>query len=481
MRHRPRFRRVRQSPIHNPVGFATPSISSPLLLKAQAAATDSPARRRSFGFFVFLLVNATLFIRPAELLPAIERVPIYNVLIVICILASLPVLVEQLSWRRLVAQPGAACVVAMLPAILFSLLIYGRTWEAREAMADFGKVLLYYLLLIGLVNTPRRLETFIIATLVFIITIAVIAELQHHEVIEVASITTKHRVVGMDPETGENLTVGQLYGPGIFNDPNDFSLILATAMLLLIHGFIQSPGVVQKTALLCVAAVPGYAFALTNSRGGFLALLAGLMVLGVSRFGLKKAMPLVAVAVPVMLVLFAGRMTQISLREDDSAMGRMEIWREGFTALKASSFLGIGYGNYGEEIGHVAHNSFVHAFTELGLIGGIVFVGAFYTPLVVLRCKPSGMRSPGVEGLLERWRPGLLAVLWGYAVGLCSLTRTYTVSTYLILGLGSAYCMLRAARQPQAVPSLTCSYLKQVVLVGVGCLGFFYVVVRVLV
>lgn len=461
--------------------LATPSISSPLLLRVQSAAGDTPARPCSFGFFVFLLVNATLFIRPAELLPALEGLPIYNVLMVICILASVPVLVEQLSWRRLLAQPGAACVVAMLPAILLSVLKDGNTWMAREATADFGKSLIYFLLLIGLVNTPGRLKAFIIATVVFIIVIAVIAELHYQEVIEVSGIKTQQRVVGMDPETGENLTVGQLYGPGIFNDPNDFSLILATAMLLLVHGSIQSPGIVRKAALLCVAAIPGYAFALTNSRGGFLALLAGLMVLGVSRFGLKKALPLVALAVPVMLVLFAGRMTQINLREDDSAMGRMEIWGEGFTALKGSGFLGIGYGNYGEELGHVAHNSFVHAFTELGLLGGIVFVGAFYTPLVVLRCKPSGMRSPGVEGLLERWRPGLLAVLCGYAVGLCSLTRTYTVSTYLILGLGSAYCMLRAARQPQAVPSLTCRYLKHLVLVGVGCLGFFYVVVRVLV
>lgn len=460
--------------------FATPTIPSPLLLNVQDATGEAPARPCSFGFFVLLLVNATLFIRPAELLPALEGLPIYNVLIVICIVASLPVLIEPLSWRRLSAQPGAACVVAMLPAILISVLKDGNTWMAREATAEFGKSLIYYLLLIGLVNTPRRLKTFIIATVVFIITIAVIAQLHHHEVLQVSGIKTQQRVVGLDPETGENLTVPQLYGPGIFNDPNDFSLILAAAMLLLVHGSITLPGAIRKTALLCVAAIPGYAFALTNSRGGFLALLAGLMVLGVSRFGLKKALPLVAVALPVMLVLFAGRMTQINLKEDDTAMGRMEIWRDGFMALKASGFLGIGYGNYGEQIGHVAHNSFVHAFTELGLIGGIVFVGAFYSPLIVLQRKVLRELTGDIQNPLERWRPGLLAVLCGYAVGLCSLTRTYTVSTYIILGLVSAYCTLLAICQPRAVPPMTLGYLKRLVLVAIGTLGFFYLAVRVL-
>jgi hypothetical protein len=38
----------------------------------------------------------------------------------------------------------------------------------------------------------------------------------------------------------------------------------------------------------------------------------------------------------------------------------------------------------------------------------------------------------------------MLAVLSSYAVGLCALSRGYTVSTYLILGIATAYCALTA-------------------------------------
>ena len=37
------------------------------------------------AFWVFVLVNATLFIRPSEVVPALDKLPIYNVLIVICL------------------------------------------------------------------------------------------------------------------------------------------------------------------------------------------------------------------------------------------------------------------------------------------------------------------------------------------------------------------------------------------------------------
>ena len=42
------------------------------------------------GFAFFLLVNAVLFIRPAEIVPAPESLPIYNVLITTCLAVCRP-------------------------------------------------------------------------------------------------------------------------------------------------------------------------------------------------------------------------------------------------------------------------------------------------------------------------------------------------------------------------------------------------------
>jgi hypothetical protein len=440
-----------------------------------AGETTEPSYK--LGFALFILLNAVLFIRPAEILPSLEGLPIYNVVVIACILASLPVLLRQLSWTHLRANPAIVCVIGLLPAIVLSQLAHGNTWSAREGATDFCKVLLFFLLLSGLVNSSARLGTFLIAVAIFVVAIAAVAELNYHGVIKVSAITTEDRAVGVDGTTGDSITVQQLYGPGIFNDPNDFSLILSAGILILIYLGLNSGSWLVRLSLLATCAVPGYAFALTRSRGGFLALAAGLAVLAVSRFGWKRSIPLGLVALPVMLVLFGGRMTNISLDEDDTAQGRLMLWREGFSAMKTSPVFGIGYGTYADEMGLVAHNSYVHTFTELGLFGGIIFTAAFYVPLSMLRRGPTEVAA---QDALGRLRPAIFSVLAGYAIGLCSLSRPYTVSTYLILGLGSAYCNLCAMRRPHDTPILTARYMGKLVAVGVACLLFFNVLVRLL-
>lgn len=427
----------------------------------------------SLAFGLFILLNGVLFIRPAEILPSLEGLPIYNVVIVACILTSLPVLLRQLSWSNLRAHPAVFCVVGLLPVIVLSQLVRGNTWHARQGAIEFGKVVIFFLLLTGLVNTPARLSRFIVAVVLFIVGIAAIAALNYRGVIHVAGITTADRRTGFD-ESGQAVTVEQLYGPGIFNDPNDFSLILSTGMLILIHFALDTKNWSRRLVVLAACAVPAYAFAMTRSRGGFLALGAGLMVLAVSRFGWKRSIPLMVLGLPVMLVLFGGRMTNINLGdEDDTAQGRMMLWREGFVLLRGSPVFGIGYGAYAEEVGHVAHNSFVHSFVELSLMGGIAFTAAFYVPLSVLR------RSQTQGSGLDRWRPALLAILVDYSIGLCSLSRTYTVSTYLIIGLGAAYCTILSAHDPKRVPVMTGTYFKRLIVVGVACLLFFNLFVRI--
>ena len=51
---------------------------------------------------------------------------------------------------------------------------------------------------------------------------------------------------------------------------------------------------------------------------------------------------------------------------------RLGYWAEGLQLLRDSPLFGIGQGNFGLAIGNVAHNSFVHCFTELGVIGGAI-------------------------------------------------------------------------------------------------------------
>src|SRR5687768_14057786 len=174
-----------------------------------AAHLPAPVVQAGLGFKLFLLLNAVLFIRPAELLPSLEGLPIYNVVMVACVLASLPVLLRQLSWSHLRSQPGVLCVVAMLPTIMLSQLVRGNTWHAREGAIEFSKVLISFLLLSGVVNTPARLGRFLCAVVLFIIAIAAIAELNYHGLIAVSGIKVEDRTTSFDAETGEAVTVEQ--------------------------------------------------------------------------------------------------------------------------------------------------------------------------------------------------------------------------------------------------------------------------------
>ena len=178
---------------------------------------------------------------------------------------------------------------------------------------------------------------------------------------------------------------------------------------------------------------------LTHSRGGFLGMLAALVVLLAARFG-RKALPLGLVVMPAVFVLFAGRQTNISLG-NGTGQTRVQLWHEGMILFTGRPVFGIGSERYAEYAGHVAHNSFIHCYTELGLLGGTFFLGAFYLAAWSL-VRLGGKGVPPVSPELARLRPYVLAIVVGYAGGLMSLSCPYYIPTYTVLGLASVYIRL---------------------------------------
>ena len=61
----------------------------------------------SLGFALFLLVNAMLFIRPAEFHPALYGLPIYEVCILACLIVSYPKVAAEASRTSLSEGPRA--------------------------------------------------------------------------------------------------------------------------------------------------------------------------------------------------------------------------------------------------------------------------------------------------------------------------------------------------------------------------------------
>src|SRR5690606_13952047 len=126
------------------------------------------------------------------------------------------------------------------------------------------------------------------------------------------------------------------------------------------------------------AAILLYALWLTRSRGGMLGLSVVLAYSMLQRTGPVRAG--IAVAAFAMAVIATGATGGRGYSAGEaSAGGRIDAWSEGLTMLGNHPVFGVGYGNFGEHHDYTAHNSFVLAFSELGLVGYL-----FWLALLVL-------------------------------------------------------------------------------------------------
>ncbi|MBY0522436.1 MAG: O-antigen ligase family protein [Gemmataceae bacterium] len=431
------------------------------------------------GFVFFLLLNAVLFVRPTEIVPDLQDARAYGILTLLCLLTSIMAVARQMSAGALTIRPITLCVVGLLPAIMLSHLARFSLWEARMGAYDFLNVLLYYLLLVATVTTASRLRVFLLCLTGLISLVAVLALLQYHAVIDLPALSAVEQP-DLDPETGQLVIIPRLRGTGIFNDPNDLSLIIVIGILLCVYWLGSTPMGGLRFLWLGPLLIFVYALTATHSRGGLLALGLGLLVLLQARFGWSRAAALAAFVLPVLLVIFGGRQTRFDLGDrNDTAQERVQIWAEGLGFLRREPVFGIGYGQFAEECSHglVAHNSYVHSFAELGLVGGTCFVGAFFVALLTLRrLGPPHAQPPGSE--LARLRPYLTAMLAAYMVGMFSLSRCYVIPTYLVVGLATAYLQATSAKSPLPPLKLDRRLVGQVALASAGCVAFLYVFVR---
>ncbi|MDB5322671.1 MAG: hypothetical protein JWN40_4302 [Phycisphaerales bacterium] len=404
------------------------------------------------SYALFILLNATLFVRPAEIVPSLEGWPIYAVVATLALLVALPAVLNQLNLRTLLDRPISACVVGMLAAVIMSHLSSFYIWGARTAGLEFLKVVIYYLLLVGTIDRVERLRQFLGWLVALAIVVAGLAVLQYHGVIDIPALAAVEQG-GIDPETGDATIVLRLVSTGIFNDPNDLCLLLVLSIAACVHGLEDRRWGSWRTFWIAPLGLFAYAMTLTQSRGGFLGLLAAVVVFIWVRKGWRKGLPLAALALPAMFFLFAGRQTELDVGEG-TAQSRIQLWSEGITLFRRAPVFGFGFGTFAEEVGQVAHNSFVHSFAELGFFGGTIFLGAFAISLRTLK-RIGGSMTRAADTDLVRLRPYMMAIVAGYAVGMISLSRAYVVPTYLILGLTAAYVEISRRHAALILPTVS--------------------------
>lgn len=402
-------------------------------------------------YALFYVLNAILFIRPADLIESLQPFQLYQLAIVGCLATSYPAVLGQLSIESLLRRPMTLCVTGILVAIVLSQLQFASIYDARTSGFDFAKILLYFLLLQSNLESPARFRHFLTSLVIFTAIASSLALAQYHGLVDIPALAA-YEQREVDEETGDIIVFARLCGAGIFNDPNDVCLLLTIAMMLCLYRFFEPGAGLKRLIWLLLLGLFFFTFIETKSRGGFIALMVAVNVLIVSRFGVKKAMPLWMLGLPAVLVLFGGRMTRIEV-DGGTGQHRVQLWREALGLLREYPLFGVGQGMLPEYTRLVAHNSYVHAFAELGLFGGGCFIALVYLAVVQLR-QLKGRTDLVPDPEMQRLRPYLLGIVCGYCTGILTLSRVYIVPTYMVLGLAAAFVEL-ARRRHDASGSTT--------------------------
>jgi O-antigen ligase len=187
-----------------------------------------------------------------------------------------------------------------------------------------------------------------------------------------------------------------------------------------------------------------------------------------------------AAGIPVLLAGFGGRQADIGgAISGGTGASRAGLWSDGLQLFKESPLFGVGYMMFSEHVGHVAHNSFLHAYVELGFFGGLMFLGLFAIvgwSMWNLRHQRYEIEHPGLLHFL----PFAIAILVAFSISMMSLSRCYVAPTYLIAGSAAAY--ERLAR-PQALLSpieFNGKVLMTLGIVSVGFIALVYLYINVL-
>jgi hypothetical protein len=439
------------------------------------------------AFFLFILVNAALFIRPAEIVPALLGWEIYFYLILLCLLVATPEVIRYLTGQSLDKQPVTLCVFGVLLLIPLPYVLAGDLPEAWRTGFHFAKVCVYFLLFVSVITTPMRLRTLLGCILGFCAALTLLVVLRYHDIVQLETVRALDDT--MQGQYGSTIRFKRLQGTGIFQDPNELCVLLAAMLPLALYFVIASRNLFVRTVSAGLLPLFGYAVFLTGSRGGFLAFASGLAILSWMRLGWQKTVLVGLVGAPMLLFAFGGRQTQISTSEG-TAQTRVELWRDWLMTFRENPLVGKGMSlpkegelenrRSDQELKHLAHNSYLQSFADLGFLGGILFVGAFFTALWALyryRADQCVVLNPELRAL----QPYLFASIGAYGVGMMSLSICFVIPTYFMLALSVAYTQMTQRVSLAAPPPLKMdlALLSRMTAAGLGVLMLLYVFVRV--
>jgi putative inorganic carbon (hco3(-)) transporter len=379
-------------------------------LKRTALKEHWSVRRAHFVTYIGLfLFTAFVFFRPYELFSVSWLFGVTEALAIFTLIAYVPI---QLSEGNLTAQPREIkLALLLLVTALLSVPFAISPSEAWDHFVDFFKVIVMFVVMVNVVRTEKRLYGLLLLAMAVSIMLSYAA----------------FNDFSIGRFSYDGARVKGMLG-GLFDNPNDLALHLVTMAPLAFGLALARRNVLMKIffgicAILFVAGV-----VVTFSRGGFLGLVAAVLVL-VWKLAKKNRLVvgfLTVVALSIFIAVSPGGYgSRITSMFGGDATGSVDarreiLWRSVRVALRYPVF-GIGIGNfyYRGQHDQVSHNAYTQVAAEMGVAAFV-----FYCMFMITSLKR--LKQVERESLPEKDR----ARFYYLAVGLQASLVAYMVSSF---------------------------------------------------
>ncbi len=351
------------------------------------------------GFALTILYIVVTIISPEQFGKAWASYHALIYLAVITALASLPSMATYKFWK---SSAQTFLLVGLIGAISLSEVANGWLGGVIESWRMFLPSAAVFFFIVVNVTTVRMLKIATLAAVASCLIVSVEALCGYY-----AGFQGEMFILRTNIYSPHDDVLGQLArirGAGFLSDPNDLAQILLIALPLIFIAWRRGRAVSNFVVVLVPAALLLWTTFLTHSRGGLLALAAVALMAARKKIGTTASTALAAIFIFGMLALdFTGGR---GISAADGA-DRLEAWANGLEMFKSAPLFGIGFNNFTDLYEITAHNSFVLCLAELGLLGSTLWLALLVTTTIGLNSalgvqkKRAASRYLGLLDLFE--------------------------------------------------------------------------------
>lgn len=381
-------------------------------------------------YLLLILYIIAIFLRPQEWFPGFTNFPIVDVLVVLTVL----LIIAELNTSRLKipALPENLFMLGFFLAALMSQVANTYLQGLIDTFTVLGKFVVIFFFIIILTDSLRKIRilTAIIIGCVSIMVFNGLWQYYHGVGFLVGSRPIYENFYGVQ-------TLARIVGFGIFEDPNDFALLLVTTIPFILDYMFIGKGLARIVFPLSLTACFIWAVWLTNSRGGIVVFIITMLVFLQRRWRGLKFLLFIMLFLILVTPFLPSRFAEKGML-DASSRERLIFWGVGNDVFKKNPIFGVGFSMFPMYCAdRSAHNSYIECYAELGLFGYFFWIGLIFLTLYGLLtfekyCKKHNQPlSKEVLSLADAFT----AAIVGYLVSGMTLTRTYIISFYILLAL----------------------------------------------